>query len=231
MTPGSGALLAIEMSQRGGSVAVGTDAGRLVIERFDAAGSRDVDPLLPAIDRATKAHGCGPRGLAAVAVSAGPGGFTGLRVSVTATKCLGEALGVAVIAVPSALVAAESATGPADRVVALAAKRETAWIALVTGNGEGLRIEGEPSVLSASEIRWPQGARTLLADEFAPEGILASATAAGILVERPLFDAAACWRVGLRMWRRGDVVDPLHLAPIYPREPEAVTLWRLRHGE
>ncbi|MEY3027623.1 MAG: hypothetical protein RLZZ238_2520, partial [Planctomycetota bacterium] len=28
----------------------------------------------------------------------------------------------------------------------------------------------------------------------------------------------------------GRTVDPLALTPIYPREPEAVTKWRERHG-
>jgi hypothetical protein len=33
------------------------------------------------------------------------------------------------------------------------------------------------------------------------------------------------------MLERGEIADPGTLTPLYPREPEAVTLWRERHGE
>lgn len=225
-----GPLLAIEMSQRGGSVALGVDAGRLEVACFDAGGAKDSDPLLPTIDLVARRHGCSARDLGAIAVSVGPGGFTGLRISVTAAKCMSEALGVPAIAVPSAMVAVAGSRGDGPWLVALASKRETCWLARVVGSRDDSRFSGEPSVVDADTLGDVAAFRTLLADEFVPPRIVAAARDAGILVEAPGFGAEACWRVASTMWRRGDVVSPLELAPIYPREPEAVTLWRERHG-
>jgi len=33
------------------------------------------------------------------------------------------------------------------------------------------------------------------------------------------------------MIARGQVTDPLALSPLYPRPPEAVSLWEKRHGQ
>lgn len=223
-------LLAIEMSQRGGSVALGLQGATPRVERFDAGGERDSDPLIPVIDRLVREMGFGPGELGAVAVSIGPGGFTGLRISVTAAKCMAEALGIPLLAVPSALVAAASATGPGDWLVALAAKRDSVWLTTVTGDAENLAITGVPRVVRAVEVVLPANSRTLLADAYAPAGLVDLCRSRGLIVEEPRFDAAACWRLAIRRWQRGLVEDPLQLAPLYPREPEAATLWRQRHG-
>jgi tRNA threonylcarbamoyl adenosine modification protein YeaZ len=233
-------LLAIEMSQRSGSVALGRSADMVSVERFESGGSRDEDPLLPAIDRLVRGAGLGPRDLGAIAVSVGPGGFTGLRIAVTAAKCMSDALGIPAIAVPSALVAAAGAEAPGPWLVALASKRETTWLtgvglSAVDGTDGTLRIIGTPGIVSAESMVVTSSAqggfRTLLADEFVHASIVARARDAGCTIECPRFDALACWRVARAMWNRGETADPLRLAPLYPREPEAVTLWRERHGD
>ena len=223
-------LQAIEMSQRGGSVAFGREAGALLVERFESGGGQDADPLVPTIDRLVRAAGCAPKDIGAIGVSVGPGGFTGLRISVTVAKCLSESLGVPVVAVPSALVAAAAAEGQGDWIVALASKRETAWISRVRSDDGRLVIEGQPGVVNASDFRTDPHDRTLLADEFAPADMIARARDAGLTIERPQFDAIPCWRLAKALFQRGSMVNPLELAPLYPREPEAVTLWRERHG-
>jgi tRNA threonylcarbamoyladenosine biosynthesis protein TsaB len=49
--------------------------------------------------------------------------------------------------------------------------------------------------------------------------------------ELTLSQASSVWHVGRDMAHRGQFTDPLHIAPLYAREPEAVTLWNKRHGE
>jgi hypothetical protein len=44
------------------------------------------------------------------------------------------------------------------------------------------------------------------------------------------FSALACLEVGESLVAAGASADPMQLAPIYPRAPEAVTLWERRHG-
>jgi hypothetical protein len=65
---------------------------------------------------------------------------------------------------------------------------------------------------------------TLIADRFLPQSIRSALAAAGARVLEPVFDAAACARVGVGL----PSIAPSDLVPIYPREPDAVTLWRAR---
>jgi hypothetical protein len=44
------------------------------------------------------------------------------------------------------------------------------------------------------------------------------------------FCARACLDVAVALETSGASIDPAGLAPIYPRPPEAVTLWDRRHG-
>jgi hypothetical protein len=44
------------------------------------------------------------------------------------------------------------------------------------------------------------------------------------------WSAAACLEVAEALLGAGERTDPLHLAPLYPRPAEAVTLWETRHG-
>jgi len=234
----NGLLLAIEMSQRGGSVAIGP-VGGTPVQRTFAAGSRDDDLLMPTLDALVQTQRATPADISAVAVSVGPGGFTGLRIAVTAAKCIAEMCAVPLIAVPSALVAAHAAQAPGPWLVALASKRDTAWLTMVCGVGGvagargDLRVVGVPATVRAAELQFesPDGAsfRTLLADEHVPCDLVDQARSAGLIVEAPVFAADACWHVGACMYVRGQFVDPPQLAPIYPREPEAVTVWRARH--
>jgi NhaP-type Na+/H+ or K+/H+ antiporter len=53
-----------------------------------------------------------------------------------------------------------------------------------------------------------------------------AASTARMAIVEPVFDAAACLRVGATL----APIDPVELVPIYPREPDAVTLWRARKG-
>lgn len=49
-------------------------------------------------------------------------------------------------------------------------------------------------------------------------------------VIEPKFDAAALLAVSARRLAAGETADPLTLAPLYPRPPEAVSLWERRRA-
>lgn len=221
--------LAIELSQREGSIAVGDGRAAPAVRRFASGGARDEDPLMPAIDAAVREFGASPRDLALVAVSTGPGGFTGLRLATTTARMLGEALGARLVDVPSALVAAAGAAAPGPWLVAAAAKRGSVWATRVAATDAGLAIDGAPGIADALAVGF-SGVRSLLADEHAPKELVDRARALGLVVEAPRLDAIRCLDLGFARAAAGIAVDTLRLAPIYPREPEAVTLWRERHG-
>lgn len=220
-------MLAIEASQRAASVALRDAAGHVHVEPLHPASRRD-DDLLPAIDRLVSRCALGPRDLGAVAVSIGPGGFTGLRIAVATAKMLSETLGATPVAVPSALVAAEACDVKGPIIVCLASKRETFWSTRLERKADGTWSLDAPGRLERASTFNPAGAAAVLADEFLPDEARAACERAGVPVMTPEFSAAACLVVGARLLAAGRATDALSLLPLYPREPEAITLWEGR---
>lgn len=232
-TPPRDLVLAVETSNPSSwtpdaPIMPGVCLGRRAGAGFEVLAVEPVDPrerddhLMPAIDRAFRAAGARPNDLGTVAVSAGPGGFTAVRIAVTVAKMLAHAAHARVIAVPSAAVAARAV--PDDGrpfAVVLASKGEDAFVARfenpTTPSGPG-------AVLDAQGLAG-LGVARLIADAFLPPAFAAWAQAAGVAVLPPVFDPRACLDASLGL----DPVDPLALTPIYPREPEAVRKWRLLH--
>ena len=120
--------------------------------------------------------------------------------------------------------------------VALAAKRETFWLTQPVIDEAGPRpawgIDPEdPARLVEAGSFESAGLDTLIADEYLPQEARESAERACVPIVEPLFDPAACLRMTLHWLAMGRTTDALHLSPLYPREPEAVTLWRQRGAE
>ena len=228
-------LLAIELSQAGGEVALRLADGTERSMPVASGGPGHEDPLLPTIDRLVREAGLSPRELRAIAVSAGPGGFTGLRVATVVAKMLAESLSIPVIAVPSAQAVASRTPGEGPTVVALAAKRGTAYLAAFRGRSAATCPIGEPITgdeeAFASLVAACGTVASLVADRHLPPAIATRAATLGIPLIAPVHSAAAVLTLGEAALERGESTDPLALAPIYPREPEAVTIWNARHGE
>jgi tRNA threonylcarbamoyladenosine biosynthesis protein TsaB len=225
-------MLAIETSQREASVALRDRRGDVHEEALSPKKRHD-DDLLPSIDRVFARAGLRSGDLrdGAVAVSIGPGGFTGLRIAIATAKMLAETLQVKLLAVPSALVAADAHEGDGPILVALACKNDTFWLTRLDRDGpDRWRIVGEPAIARSETFDF-SGVRAVLADEHFPDAARARLDDAGIHIAPLRLTAHACLAVGQRMLERGAVIDPLHLLPLYPREPEAVTLWNARRHE
>lgn len=244
-------VLAIELSSRVGSVALRDRAGHVAERRF-GQGDRTREPLLPEIDRLVRDAGMGPGDLRAIGVSVGPGGFTGLRIAIAAAKGIATALDLPVVAVPSTLVIAESTRratrAPIERASALlvtvASKRGTAWIhRLVRDDRDatGWRELAPPGTISADAIgndpAWHDlGGSLVLADEHQDPLLIEAMLARGASrwtgdSPTPPIGASACLAITERLLAARGAIAPEALLPIYPREPEAVTLWNLRHPE
>jgi tRNA threonylcarbamoyl adenosine modification protein YeaZ len=219
----AGVVLAIETSQRLGSVAITRTDGGVDHEPLRAT-ARHEDDLMPAIDRLCRRSSIAPGDIAAIGVSIGPGGFTGLRIAVSTTKMLAESLGARIAAVPSALVAAEPIEAPGPTLVCLASKGETTWVTRLQREDSHWAFVGEPALALAADLDLA-GIETVVADEFLPDTLRKRIEAAGRTVVAPLFDARACLAAAKRMLTAGRTTDSLSLAPIYARPPEAVRLW------
>lgn len=240
-------ILAIETSNPsaadGGSLGSGVAVGRLSeptslssepLLPSTGRGGHD-DDLMPAIDRLFSRLALDRRHLSGglVAVSIGPGGFTGLRVACATGKLIADALAARTVAVPSAAVVALNldptlwSTGPV--AIALASKGDEAWVQTYdapphTYPDQLARIDGR--LLTAADLPaiLSSGVRTLVADRFFPAAFRQAAAAAGLTLLAPTFTPEACARAALAL----PAIDPVELNPLYPREPDAVRLWRER---
>lgn len=221
-------ILAIESSQRTGGVALQDRAGAVHVEMFHAELRHD-DDLMPAIDRLCTRMNLEPGALDAVGVSVGPGGFTGLRIAVSTAKIFAETLNASIVAVPSAHVAAQAHAGEGPIVVCLASKRESFWASrFVSGDDAGAWIEDIEPQLTDASTELLNGAKAVLADQYAPPALLERCAHDQIEVIEPAFDPGACLIVAARMLAAERTTDPLHLTPMYARRPEAEVLWEQR---
>ena len=215
------------------SLALGRGGSLIAAERVAPAAPRsETDDLFPALARLFARAGISPRELGGgggrIAVSVGPGGYTGLRVACAAAATLAEAVGARCVSVPTALVAlieSDLQTGDGTRAVALASKADSAWV----------YIEHQPDptaprfITAATAAAYLAGhsVAALIADSFIPAPIRAACEAAGIRIIPPQLSAAACLRASAML----PDIDPAQLVPIYAREPDAVTQWRERAAQ
>jgi tRNA threonylcarbamoyladenosine biosynthesis protein TsaB len=91
-------ILALETSTGSGSLAL-LEPGRVVLSHQLTPGQRTAQTFAPALDAALRQADWEPRSVALVAVTHGPGSFTGLRIGVTAARFFAYAVGAELLAV------------------------------------------------------------------------------------------------------------------------------------
>jgi tRNA threonylcarbamoyladenosine biosynthesis protein TsaB len=99
-------VLGIETSGRAGSVALAIDGEVRAERELAASGRRHARTLIPELGDLLKSQGLAAAGIDAVAVSIGPGSFTGLRVGIVCAKTLAYALGCRIVGVDTFLAVA-----------------------------------------------------------------------------------------------------------------------------
>ncbi len=240
--------LAIEVSNpssgpRASEVALGVlcaqHAEVLGVETVEP-GSRERDDLIPACDRLLKRLGKQPGDLGAIAVDIGPGGFTGLRIAVAGAAAMGQTLGIGIIAVPASRVAAIDAASSDSGafMVMLATKRQTGYAQVFDARGVPMG-EGKAMDVSALQAFTPPACDggeqasansfRLIADDHLPIEFAQVARARGWSIEPICLSATNLLHAAAAaMDEKRTPAEAL--VPIYAREPEAVTLWRERHG-
>ena len=228
-------MLAIETSQRMGSVALAMQ-GMPVIESSFACGSREQDLLLPSVDALLSKANCSPSELEVVAVSIGPGSFTGLRIATSTAKALALATGCRLIGVPSAWGVAEhwyQETGDDGPVlVASAAKADDCWLTRLERSGSGLVESGSTGLHRLDHpsdvVRQLCDGAVLVADDFIPKQFIKSCSPLIRGTCQPKYTALGCLAAARQLEECGRFTAGGSLEPLYPREPEAVALWRAR---
>lgn len=198
-------ILALETSGPVCRVAVGD--GDAVVERAAPSEfARHSDILFPLFDRALAAAKVRLDELDGIAVSIGPGSFTGLRVGLAAAKVFSAFGRLPLIAVPTleamAVEGLEAAPGASAIAAALDARRGEVYAAVYRRMRDGaVRAMLRPAVMTPEMLarRMPTGAVTV--------------------TETPR--AATIARLGAARLAAGRRDDPVTLVPLYLRRPEA----------
>jgi tRNA threonylcarbamoyladenosine biosynthesis protein TsaB len=226
-----GRWLALETAGLYGSIAVGEaspDGVALIAAAPLPRDARSAQTLAPAVRATLERGGWEPATITTVAVSVGPGSFTGLRVGVVTAKTLAYALGAAVIGVDTLDALADAAPAPdgaGDLWAVLDAQRGELFTARYERDGDRWERTGENRRLARTALL------EIASEDDLIVGPLAETIAAGAglktLAAEPGADAVL--RVAWRAWRAGAADNAFALAPRYHRASAAEE--KLAQGE
>ena len=216
-------ILGIETSSPLGSLALRRD-DRCLEERFlPALARRGTRILVPEIMAFLRRHDLRPADLDAVAVSIGPGGFTGLRVGLTCAKTLAWANGASLVAVDTFQAVAENVPSEESVAVIVDGQRRGVLLGIMSRTrGGGWERLGPFEMVRREELR----------DRISGVAMLSGSGLMGLdvglihgvpIAPRPLWlpRAAVVARIGEDRFRRGDIDDPLTIEPRYARRSAA----------
>ena len=135
-------ILAIDTALDACAAAVlDTDTGKVVAQESQSMKRGHAEALMPLIGRVIKASGTAFASLGRIAVTTGPGSFTGLRVGLSAARGIALAanipvVGVTTLAAYAAPIVSQNAEHPV--VSAIDARHDHVYLQIVSGNGSAL---------------------------------------------------------------------------------------------
>ncbi|NEU12052.1 tRNA (adenosine(37)-N6)-threonylcarbamoyltransferase complex dimerization subunit type 1 TsaB [Methylobacterium sp. BTF04] len=212
-------ILAIDTALDACSVCIATDASDdLLAQESMILGRGHAEALLPMVERVVSRVEGGFEALDRVAVTVGPGSYTGLRVGLSAARAIGLAAEIPVVGVTtlSALLAPLLATNGIGLIVAAIDARHGAVYLQAMSMADGIVVP--PSLVKIEDaVAMLDGIVTLVGSG-AP-ALAAAATARGIDVQVAGTGAAdIAWIASLGMLADPEQALP---RPLYLRGPDA----------
>jgi tRNA threonylcarbamoyladenosine biosynthesis protein TsaB len=225
-------LLALDTATRNSGIALFD--GQLLAELNWTSQDGQTAELLPRLAQLLAWHGLAPGDIEVVAVSIGPGSFTGLRVALSAAKGLALVNHLSLVGVPTLDAVALPFLGYAAPVCALvqAGRGRVYWAQYASEEGSLCSVEtallawrGWRSAYRRDDVG---GLARAVAGQTLFGGELTPATRQAIhseLGDKALFaptaqrQAATVAELGWQRWRAGERDDIASLAPIYLHQP------------
>ena len=230
-----GLILAIETSASAGGAALGGTSGGAARERRFDEGERHCVGLFPAINDLLSEAGAAPADIEAVAVSVGPGSYTGLRIGVAAAKTLAWALSAALVPVSSleALAceaARRGAAGGGTLVPCVDGRQGQLYWAEFEAAPDGTvrRLAGDQVTRAAVLVeRAGEGSFVFGTGVAACGEVLAAAGRGFRLAGGPVSPAPVrVLEIGRRVLASGGAAPDVHaVSPVYLRPSAAETQW------
>ncbi len=231
-------ILGIETATRTGSVAI-VEEEEIIAEYTLNIKETHTSRLMPAIDHILKDAHLTIHQMDAVAVSLGPGSFTGLRIGVATAKGLCLALRKPLIGIPTLDAFAQNICYTSQLICPLLdARRGEVYTALYhyrlpVGHHELEKLTGD-MVLPLEELLSKINAPTIfVGDVFEGYRSLVEKAIPGKASFAPPYSslprAANVAVLGLRKLKSGKETDLQEIEPLYVRRPEAEVKWKEKH--
>jgi tRNA threonylcarbamoyladenosine biosynthesis protein TsaB len=218
-------LLAIDTALD--ACSVGVTAGERLVTRSESVGRGHAEILMGLIAGALAEAGLAVSDITRIAVTVGPGSFTGLRIGIAAARGLALVTGAEVVGIGTLAVHAEEAR---------AARGDVGVLALIAaGRGEiyGARYSSDGREEVPPAVAAPGHFAALVEDDVVLAGSGADAVAAlvpgaerRIVHRRAAPDIAALCRLGVRALAPSAPVRPLYLRPPDAKPQAAAALAR-----
>jgi len=199
--------------------------------------------LMPLLDRMLTESGIEREELGAIAASAGPGSFTGLRIGVSTARALAQGLGIPGVPVCTLGAMAEAVPAPGALICPLLdARRSEVYTALFRrGNNEPYALETllEPAAIALEDLFATLREQYTGPVTFTGEGLQSCTAQIETALPGRAMAASAPFRVcraalvalrGKSLLREKPGASYLELLPSYLRRPEAERLAAERQG-
>ena len=222
--------LAIDTSTRYASIGLSSQGESVVELTWRSERNHSVE-LIPSIRRLLRRAEIGVKDLNAIYIATGPGGFSALRVGMSAAKAMAASLDVPLIAVGTLDIEAQPYLGLGSPVCALVgAGRRRVYIG-------DFREGAQPNyrVVEHGELATEASADALFCGEGVPQvaDLILEAFGRSVRIANaplPTRHAGALAALGYQMLQEGSVADALSLEPLYLRSSQVSTANRTWRG-
>lgn len=226
-------ILALETSGFGGSIALLHDAAILGTRVLDAQ-RRHAQTLVPEIQGLLKEHCRRPADCELLAISVGPGSFTGLRVGITCAKAMAYATGAQIAAIPTFDALAAGCPEDVSRVqIIMNAQRQELFVGRYQRTNEGSWAEIQPLRIEHAADWQASLQPTDVVTGPGLEGIVAGLSEQCRVLPEEYWQPHARWvgYLGLRRLEAVKLTTAWELSPLYVRKSAAEEKWDATHDK